>query len=178
MKSIIKNIFALALFFTGQLIFAQVIIGGETGGATDKTSVLLEFANTNDKGIILPYTTGEITAADSGTFIFDAVVAKVKFKKDTGWLDLSNNIGVVDASIQTGLTDTDLERKVVIGADSSTANGVLVLEHPNKAMVLPIVTSTDVIINPSAGMIVFVDGDNKVLATFNGSKWSYFAAND
>ena len=165
------------MFFTGQLIFAQVIIGGETGGATDKTSVLLEFANTNNKGIILPYTDGEISAVN-GTFIFDANEGKVKFKKGTGWLDLSNNIGVVDASIQTGLTDTDLERKVVIGADSSTANGVLVLEHPNKAMVLPIVTNTNNIINPSAGMIVFVDGDNKVLATFNGSKWSYFAAND
>ena len=177
MKSTIKNLSIFLLIVIGQTLYAQVIIGDAVGTAATKTSVLLEFSNTNDRGLILPYTSGEITAS-AGTFIFDAVANRVKFKKSTGWVDFSNMSGTSDTSVQSGLLDTDLTKKVIIGASSSSADGVLVLESSSKAMILPIVTSTDNIINPSAGMIVFVDGANKVLATFNGSKWSYFAAND
>ena len=42
-------------------------------------------------------------------------------------------------------------------------------------MVLPIVNSIDNIVNPSPGMMVYVNkAGAKRLAVFNGSKWSFW----
>ena len=187
-----KNIFTIILITLSGSIFSQVIIGDKTGTATDKTSVLLEFANTGNKGIILPYsrtknTTTSAVKPTEGTLILDATTpttARVKYfngvvttENPDGWVDLSGQ----NADVTTALTDQPTnpatepaQSKTIIGAITSEADGVLVLESATKAMVLPIVSSTDNVINPSPGMMVYINGTNKRLAVFNGSKWSFW----
>ncbi|MBO6185316.1 MAG: hypothetical protein J6O88_11625 [Chryseobacterium sp.] len=174
-----KIIISLCLMISG-VAFSQVIIGNDIGTATDKTSVLLEFANTNDRGIVLPYLRTIPVAPTEGTIILDATDstrAKIKYYNGT-WKDLSSGN---EADISTVLTKqpTVTENNTVgtiIGSDQTSATGgALVLESSNKAMILPQVTSTDVVINPAPGMMVYIKGTNKRLAVFNGSKWTFWA---
>lgn len=173
MKNIILTLSMLAASFFS----AQVIIGDEIGTAAVKNSVLLEFANTGNKGIVLPYVTMLPSFPSEGTIILDATVpteARVKYYNGS-WVDLSGQ----DFDISTELflqpvTTEEPDSKVIIGDETSVAKGVLVLESANKAMVLPTVSSTNEIANPSPGMMVYVKGDNKRLAVFNGSKWSFW----
>ena len=63
----------------------------------------------------------------------------------------------------------------IIGADSTSVNGVLILESATKAMVLPHVNSTDEIINPAPGMITYINkAGAQRLAVFNGAKWTFW----
>ena len=100
-----KNIFSILAIAVSSMSFSQVIIGDDIGTvlpATQKTSVLLEFALGQNKGIILPYvrTVPSGTGLVEGTIILDAsdaTKAKVKYYNGvistdtpTGWFDLSN----------------------------------------------------------------------------------------
>ena len=117
-----------------------------------------------------------------GAIILDATTptaARMKYYNGTAWVDLSGQ----DADITSALANqpTILQApenptsKAIIGARTSSADGVLVLESNSKAMVLPTVADVQNIPSPSPGMMVYV---NKVgakrLAVFNGSKWSYW----
>lgn len=182
-----KSIISLALIIISGSAFSQVIIGNNSGTATDKTSVLLEFANDGNKGIILPYVITKSLTPTEGTIILDASTsstARVKYYNGVstltapdGWQDLSGQ----DADITSALVDqptTVLETtdaKVIVGAETSTADGVLILESTTKAMVLPTVTDVNNIPSPSPGMMVYVNKTGaKRLAVFNGSKWSFW----
>ena len=170
------SIFILTFVVSG-LAFSQVIIGDKTGTATDKTSVLLEFANTGNKGIILPYLRTLPAIPTEGTIVLDAstpTASRVKYYNGV-WKDLSGQDADVSPVLANQPTTVEnSEAKVIIGASTSTADGVFVLESETKAMVLPVVTSTDNIINPSPGMMVYINGAKKRLAVFNGSKWSFW----
>ncbi|MCD1117373.1 hypothetical protein [Chryseobacterium turcicum] len=176
MKKIIIS--SLCLMISG-VVFSQVIIGNGIGTATDKTSVLLEFANTNDRGIVLPYLRTMPVAPTEGTIMVDATDptrAKVKYYNGT-WKDLSSGN---EADISSALTKQPIVAEsntigTIIGSDQTSATGLLVLESSNKAMILPQVTSTDAVINPAPGMMVYIKGTNKRLAVFNGSKWTFWA---
>jgi hypothetical protein len=161
--------------------FSQVIIGDNTGTATNKTSVLLEFANQN-KGIILPY--NRILPSGSGlaegTILLDAndpTNAKVKYYNGT-WQDLSSGNGANVSSyllLQPSSVVEDTTRGAIIGSKTSSANGVLILESLNKAMVLPMVENTDNIADPAPGMMIYINKTGaKRLAVFNGSKWTFW----
>lgn len=171
-----KNILSLLLLYICSLTFSQVTIG--TANATN-SSVLLEFS-TESKGIILPWvtnTTGMTTPLTPGTIIFDASDRKVKFRRGGNtpeWVDLTvATNGVVDTTLQNGLTE-NAGAGVILGAETSTAPGALVLESTTQAMVLPKVHSPfNAIINPAPGMIVY-DTQNKQLAVFNGTSWSFW----
>ncbi len=163
--------------------FSQVIIGDNTGTATNKTSVLLEFANQN-KGIILPY--NRILPSGSGlaegTILLDAndpTNAKVKYYNGT-WQDLSSGNGANVSSyllLQPSSVVEDTTRGAIIGSKTSSANGVLILESLNKAMVLPMVENTDNIADPAPGMMIYINKTGaKRLAVFNGSKWTFWKA--
>jgi len=122
------------------------------------------------------------TGLAEGTILLDAndaTNAKVKYYKGA-WQDLSSGNG---ANISTYLSlqpSTVLENSTkgaIIGASTSAANGVLILESANKALVLPIVESTDNIPDPAPGMIVYINkAGAKRLAVFNGSKWTFWKA--
>lgn len=179
MKNIIIPIFALISSFS----YAQVIIGDEIGTAANKTSVLLEFSKAQNKGLVLPYVKTLPTAPAQGTIILDATTptaAKVKYFNGS-WQDLSIDGGNVSTHLaqQPATPSGGNSAKVIIGADTSAADGVLVLESTTKAMVLPTVNTTNDIINPAPGMMVYVSNgttNEKLLAVFNGESWSFLAA--
>lgn len=179
MKKIFSSI--LAAFFT--FGYSQVIIGNDIGTAASKTSVLLEFAAGQNKGLILPYvrTLPAGITLQEGTMLLDATTgtaASVKVYRDGSWFDLSSgnnaNISAFLAQ-QPGTVTETAENKAVIGSQTSAADGVLVLESATKALVLPTVQNTADILNPAPGMMVYVNRiGGKRLAVFNGSNWTYW----
>lgn len=178
-----KTILITTLLMFSSYAFSQMIIGDEIGSANDKTSVLLDFAVNQNKGIILPATQSLPSGSGlaEGTILLDAsnpVEAKVQYYNGT-WQDLSSgNKADISSFIATQPNSDETSKGVIIGAESSSAEGVLILESTDKAMILPMVDNTDNVINPSPGMMVYI---NKVgakrLAVFNGSKWTFWAPN-
>lgn len=179
-----KNIVSILLLVVSGTAFSQVIIGDALGTATDKTSVLLDFATGQSKGIILPYVKVKPAGAGlvEGTIILDATdptKAKVKYYNGSPtWVDLSNGneADITSAmSIQYSTITEDASAKTIMGSNFSAADGVLVLESATKAMVLPMVASTDDVPNPAPGMLVYVNKTGaKRLAVFNGEGWTYW----
>ena len=165
-----KTIFAILIFLPG-LFFSQVTIG-KNGALPTTPSVLLEFGNDGDKGLILPYVNGEPADSVPGTVIFNAIQKRVEIKTSAGWIDLSGNTGNVDLSLQDTISENPLA-KVIIGASSSTAPGILVLESTDKAFVMPKVNNYTDIVAPSPGMIVYLTSSKKI-AVYNGSTWSFW----
>lgn len=174
--------------------FSQVRIGAtNSAGNVTTTSVLLEFGTDNDKGIILPYVetvpTGATTAL-GGTMIFDVSANgeyKVKVKnQNAGWKDLSVQSGysaAVEAVVkppQASPLADQTGAKSIIGDATTATDGVLVLDSPDKAMVLPIVSNFNTIPNPSPGMMAFLqhptDSTKHRLIVFNGQKWTFWKA--
>lgn len=153
---------------------AQTAIGKKT---VENNNVILDFKLNDNRGIILPWVTNENAVATpvGGTMIFDSNDKKIKYYKAgtiPRWEDLSINSGAVDTSIQNGLQETN--KKTVMGAKTSTAEGVLVLESNDKAMVLPKSTSPHLnVSNPVSGTMVF-DTESKMLCIFNGTEWSFW----
>lgn len=175
-----KNIIPILFMILSGTVAGQVIIGDTIGSVKDKTSVLLEFAAGQNKGLILPYTRTlpAGSALTEGTLLLDAAdAAKARVKYYNGsWQDLSGRDGQVTSELTTQATISETAgSKAIIGSETSSADGVLVLESANKAMVLPLVRSTDDIPNPSPGMVVFVNRSGaKRLAVYNGIVWSYW----
>jgi len=188
-----KNILSItAIVFSG-LFSSQVIISDAVGTAPvgQKTSVLLEFAANQNKGIILPYVRTLPVGAGlaEGTIVLDATnqaAARVKFYNGvttgvaTGWVDLSSGHNADITSFMTlqpaaSTVTEDTGAKVIIGADASTADGVLVLESSTKALILPIVSDTNNIPDPAPGMMVYINkAGAKRLAVYNGAGWTYW----
>lgn len=189
-----KTVIVLSVSFS-ILSFSQVRIGGiNSVGSVTNTSVLLEFGTDDDKGIILPYLETVPTGANNskgGTLIFDVSANaeyKIKVKNEnTGWTDLSVQSGyssAVESTVKTPQASPLADQtgaKAIIGNANSTTDGVLVLDSPNKAMVLPIVSNFTNIKNPSPGMMAFLkhpsDATKHRLIVFNGQKWSFWKAN-
>lgn len=176
-----KNILTtLIIIISSSTAFAQVIIGDNIGTATNKQNVLLEFSKTQNKGLILPYVRTIPNTPTHGTILLDASIptsAKVKYYNGS-WVDLSldgANISNALTNQPNNITERN-DSKVIIGSNTTTANGVLVLESTTKVMVLPTVNTTDDIVNPSPGMMVYLAKD-KMLAIYNGANWSFWASN-
>lgn len=183
-----KKIFIInSLLLVSSFSFGQVIIGDAVGTATDKTSVLLEFSK-EKKGLVLPYVRTMPTTATGlveGTILLDASSSggsRIKFYNanttagTAGWKDLSGENGDVATQLTNQPTTAEENNsKAIIGAATSSANGVLVLESNTKAMVLPTVADVNEIPSPAPGMMVFVNKNNaKRLAVFNGKVWSFW----
>ena len=174
-----KKILTVLVFTICKLSFSQVIIGDNVGTATDKTSVLLEFSSTQNKGIILPYITDKTGLTTPGSLILNATTptaARVEYYNGTTWVDLSlQNANVTSFLGIQPISRENANAKTVIGSNTSAADGILVLESTNKAMVLPIVSSHQNIVNPAPGMMALINnGGNKVLAVYNGNQWAFW----
>lgn len=180
------KIFIPILLFS-HLVFAQMIIGGPNGTApaNKKEAVLIEFEANQNKGIILPYITTRPVGKGlvGGTIALDATTvnqAKVVYYNGTSWIDLSH---ANRANITTALAIQNQDKiegnidGMIIGSNDSHADGALILESTNRAMVLPQVESTDDIINPSPGMMVYIKKTgSERFAVFNGAKWTYWTS--
>lgn len=172
-----KALISLALILN-TLLFAQVSFGKDT---VTNTSVSVEFADSSNRGLILPYIEDKTGISENGTLIYDASDFKVKYLKNGSWFNLSDDdgtnatTGIADLSVQTGKTDHPTAT-TVIGANASavTTSGVLVLSDADKAMVLPKIASPHLnIFNPAPGMIVY-DTVTRQLAVYNGASWSFW----
>jgi hypothetical protein len=124
-------------------------------------------------GIILPVVevlpTG--AAATNGTFLLDKTDLTIKMRQNDLWVPLS------DPGSLTGTmpnTSAETGSGVIIGAASSPAQGVLVLESTSKALVLPKVN--DPVANmksPVAGTMCY-DTVSKTISVFDGLNWSFW----
>ena len=195
-----KRIILLLSLFLSKLVFSQVIIGGASGSTPNdkKAAVLLEFENGLNKGIILPYvrTLPSGIGLEGGTMLLDSTdptKARVKYyapgnpNADTnGWVNLSQKseanlilptdyMQIQPTSIGVHAVLEDLNGGVIIGSETSNAKGVLILESTTRSLILPKVSSTDLIKNPAPGMVVYLNGVNKRFAVFNGAKWTFWA---
>ena len=159
------KIISVLLIF-GSFTSAQVALG--------KTSVdgdgILDFEEGTTSGLILPRV--DSPSGGVGTLLYDVSSKKVLYNNG-GWIDLSIQEGAVDTTDQD--TYTDAGGGVIIGSDSSTSEGVLVLESTDKALILPKIASPELnVINPEAGMICY-DTVKKNFAVYNGSEWTFWS---
>lgn len=176
MKKFKNSAAVLFLMMTVHSLSAQVGIGVTT---LTNNSVLLEFSN-EAKGIIVPQVNSS-NGAVGGTFVFDSAekIVKVKEEKNQGvngnWTGLTTNgIPGVTHTFSNAGADIIGNNGVVIGNQSSTKTGALVLESSTKALVLPRVSNPhNSLIGAIAGTIVF-DTVSNTLAVYDGVNWSYW----
>lgn len=175
-------------------LFVSLILKSQVGVglSVQKQNVILEFACegancVNDKGIILPIV-GQIPNADdlllpnanspiqdavNGTFLLDAVDARVKVFSNNSWINLSYQKGDVSEVLLESSSE-DLGDGVLIsdGDGNSAVKGVLVLESSTKALVLPKIEKPyEIVQNPYPGMMCY-DTDSKSLMVFDGRFWN------
>ncbi|RLJ33155.1 hypothetical protein CLU97_2631 [Chryseobacterium sp. 7] len=164
-----KKVIILALVLAG-LSSLKSQVG--MGKASVDGDAILDFPLSNT-GIILPIveTLPTGAAATNGTFLLDKNDITIKMRQNNLWVPLS------DSGNLTGtMPNTSAEQGggIIIGAASSPAQGVLVLEANNKALVLPKVN--DPVANmksPVAGTMCY-DTVSKTMAVFDGLKWSFW----
>jgi hypothetical protein len=194
-----KYIAIFAIIISG-VMKSQVTIGKtENASAPVNTSVSLELGNATggNRGLVLPWVSSASAVVGSpatvpapalGTLIFDSSDQKVKYRRIVGgttvWEDLSVGAQTpVSASLPDAIAENPASRVLIGGTPATDATrGVLVLADTNKAMILPRVSSVADIVNPSAGMMVYVTGTSNgtgvnanQLAVFNGREWTFWA---
>ncbi|UTX48891.1 hypothetical protein [Chryseobacterium sp. MA9] len=142
-------------------------------------SVSIEFNNSENRGLIVPYVMDKVNISETGTIIYDTVDHKVKYLQTSdSWFDLSiDNTGAVDLSVQDQDREEHLGAKVSIAANQGVndlSRVILALADNDKAMILPKIVEPHLnIIEPDAGMLVY-DTKNKMLAVFNGTVWTFW----
>ncbi len=157
-------------------VLAQVAIGKTQ---VDGNNTLLDFAvDNNTKGLIVPavINTNIVkrgTTNENGIFVFDKLDARVKVFENNTWKNLSEP-GVSTDIINYSSRSDKGTGGVIIGAETSTAEGVLILESINMAMILPKVFKPEKNVgNPYPGMICYDTSSHK-LAVYNGIDWTYW----
>lgn len=170
-------IIVLLLFTT--TIHAQISIGKNTVDGNG----ILDFG-TDNKGILVPVVNvSSFTNHENGTILMDSTDMKLKVMQNSAWLELSDSGSLLEQKDESNNTittnrimNTSQEdgEGVVIGAATSSAKGVLVLEATDKALILPKVNKPhENILSPAAGTIVY-DTASKSLAVFDGVVWNYW----
>lgn len=163
--------YIIGAFLIGLTVNAQAVIGK----TIPQGSGIVDF-NVGDKaGIVLPWVTTlpTGTALTGGVMLFDANLKKVVYYNDTAWVDLSRKTGAVDLSIQESVPEA-ATKGTVIGAETSSVDGVLVLESADKALILPRIVSPHLnIIKPMAGTICY-DTVKKMVCVYNGTEWTFW----
>lgn len=165
-----KFIFSAILLASNLCLNAQISIGKPS---VDGESTLLDFGDApdNTRGIILPAVTDLPETPANGNFVFDAKQNIVKVYEDGLWLNLSEN-GTAAHLITN--SSKDIGKGVVIGSETPSAEGVMVLESQDMAMILPKIAEPHLNVkSPYPGMMCY-DTTNQALAVFDGSHWFYW----
>ncbi|UYW02355.1 hypothetical protein K5I29_05510 [Flavobacterium agricola] len=158
------------------------------GKLVTNESVILDFDDKqgdNLKGIVLPIANIDAASVNyvDGSLLVDRQDKKVKVLVGGQWLSLTDE-GSFDEVLVQGVVATtpalfmdgveNPANKIILGDQSSTAPGVVVLESETKALVLPKVASPHKTMEkPVAGTICY-DTDNKMIAIFDGVVWSHW----
>ncbi len=169
-----KNLLLILTLLISICLSAQVAIGK----ATVDGDGILDFGADDNKGILLPRIISLDAGSVPGTLYYDTSDSKVKFLGSTT-VDLS--VKDVQAANQFQITDegynnlneiADLNG-TILGAETSTVPGVLILESEEHALILPKVTSYTNVGDPEAGMIVY-DQTKKLFCVYDGEKWAFW----
>ena len=165
MKTIYINIiFFLSFTFHN----AQVAIGKS---AVDGSSIL-DFASNTTKGIILPALSSVPASPVNGILAFYKGDSRVYMYQNNIWVSLTEDNGN-SASIVNN-TSAEVGNGVIIGANTSSASGVLVLESSNLALTLPKVDKPHQNVKaPYPGMICY-DTASNTIAVFDGAYWNFW----
>lgn len=168
-----KYILTSLVLFAAIAANGQVAIGKEN---INGSSTILDFYDGADnfRGIILPAVESaptDLTAANNGTFLFDTSDNKVKMFENEIWVELSDEGDSTAIPVNTSDETGD---GVIIGSETTDADGVLVLESADKAMILPKIANPHTTVkSPYPGMMCY-DTVSKTLAVFNGEVWNYW----
>ncbi|KQS89851.1 hypothetical protein [Chryseobacterium sp. Leaf394] len=179
-----KYIFSAVMVSMATFASAQVSFGGKQ--TVEGTSTLVDFnspltadtnstTNNNTSGIILPAVEKEssVTAPSNGTFIYDHEAKMVKMFQQNSWIQLSD-AGNNSQIVVNSATDLNASHGAIIGSPTSAANGILVLESDDKAMILPRIQNPHQNVkSPYPGMMCY-DTVKKALAVFDGTLWNYW----
>ena len=178
MKKIIYS--ATLIILTVFSAKGQVAIGKTS---VVNTSAILDFDNSlsNKRGIILSAVDNVNNALstvsvahNNGTFLFDKSDNKLKMYENNTWVSLSDMTGNSASIVANTTAESSSDQGAIIGADTSSAKGVLVLEAPDKAMVLPWIQHPHINVkNPYPGMMCY-DTASRTLAVYDGSVWNYW----
>lgn len=167
-RLIMKNkITFLFLFVAFQNYDAQIAIGK----APNNSSAILDFATGTTSGIILSAVMNLPSNVANGTLLVDRSDLKVKMRQNNIWVDMSSP---GDLSKISPNNSSEVGNGVIIGSNTSSANGVLVLEATDKALVLPKIASPQTNVrSPYPGMICY-DTASKSVAVFDGKVWNFW----
>lgn len=175
----------LILAISSKHILGQISIGAKIDANESTLLLFAGMANnnsietTNTKGIILPavetrpnFNTWAQQEANNGTFVFEKSSKKVLMYQNRRWEELSDTIGRID-QLPTN-NSAEKGKGVIIGATTTQAKGVLVLESDSKALILPhIKRPHENVRSPYPGMICYDTASNS-LAVFDGAVWHYW----
>lgn len=163
-----KNIiFIFLIFIFSQNYKSQVSIGK----APNNAGAVLDFATRTTNGIILSTVTNLPSSPANGTFVIDKTDLKIKMRQNNAWVDMSSP-GDLSKVVQN--SSSEVGKGVIIGSGTSTAEGVLVLEAIDKALILPKIASPQTNVkSPYPGMICY-DTISKSVAVFNGKVWNFW----
>ena len=162
-----KTILIFSIFISFQNYKSQVAISK----VPNSSGAILDFATGTTNGIILSTVTSLPTNPANGTFVVDRTDLKVKMRQNNIWVDMSSP---GDLSKISQNTSSEVGNGVIIGSSTSAANGVLVLEATDKALVLPKVASPQTNVrSPYPGMICY-DTTSKSVAVFDGKVWNFW----
>lgn len=163
-----RFLYTFIFVITGVTTQAQTAIGKRT---VDGNSAILDFASGSTNGIILPAVTTLPASPANGTFLLDKNDRRVKMRQNGAWVNLSDQ-GSTSAIIANPATET--ANRTVMGSRSSNADGVLVLESSDKALILPKINSPHLNVkSPYPGMMCY-DTTSQSMAIFDGFAWSYW----
>ncbi len=144
--------------------------------AIEKTSVdgssILDFKSGTTKGIILPALSDVPTPPTNGLMAFYKVDSRVYMYENDTWVPLTEGNG--NASPIIANASSEVGNGVIIGADTSAATGVVVLESSTLALTLPKVNQPHLNVKgPYPGMICYDTASNSI-AVFDGAYWNFW----
>lgn len=150
-------------------ISAQVAIGK----TTVQGSSILDFNETsNTKGIILPAVTTIPATPVNGTLGFYREDAVVYMRQNGAWVPMTEGNGSTTTLINNA--SAEVGNGTIMGAATSTATGILILESSTLALTLPKVASPHLNMkSPYPGTMCY-DTTSNTIAVFDGAYWNFW----
>lgn len=146
------------------------MISESTKTQATNNSVLIEF-DTGNRGIILPMV-DETPNLTGGTFAVNKISKSVQYSNGESWIDLTTQGELIEHNFAN--VGDENANGVIIGSETTSKSGVLVLESTTAALVLPKVANPHLsILSPIAGTICY-DTISDSLAVFDGNTWSFW----
>ncbi|MBL1223169.1 hypothetical protein JET18_20155 [Chryseobacterium sp. L7] len=136
-------------------------------------SGILDFAEGQDKGIIIPILSTSVNLNPSpGTILMHQSV--IKGITGSGPLNLSGTGDTSMVTYNSSAPRASGVNHIIIGnSSSSVSGGALIFEAEDKALILPYVSNVEQMPSPYPGTICY-DVNSKSFAVFDGKVWNFW----